>query len=82
MRLDDPAFGQEAQIDFGHVGSLPVDGKQRKLWALVVTLSASRYTYVWPLHGFDANASGHRSRGRRAQSRRRRMYMRTAAWLR
>ena len=48
MRLDDPPFGQEAQIDFGHMGFLEVDGVRRKLWALIVTLSASRYTFVWP----------------------------------
>jgi transposase len=49
VRVDDPTMGEEAQIDFGHVGHLDVDGKRRKLWALVVTLSASRYMFVWPL---------------------------------
>jgi transposase len=49
VRVDDPPFGEEAQIDFGHVGHLEVEGKRRKLWALVVTLSASRYMFVWPL---------------------------------
>jgi transposase len=48
MRLDDPPFGQEAQVDFGHMGFLEVDGVKKKLWALVVTLSASRYMFVWP----------------------------------
>jgi transposase len=49
VRVDDPPMGEEAQIDFGHVGHLVVDDARRKLWALVVTLSASRYMFVWPL---------------------------------
>jgi transposase len=49
LRLDDPPPGQEAQIDFGHVGWINVaDGKRRKLWALIVTLSFSRHMFVWP----------------------------------
>jgi transposase len=48
MRLDDPPPGQEAQIDFGHVGWITIDGKRRRLWALIVTLSFSRYTFVYP----------------------------------
>jgi transposase len=50
VRLDDPPFGEEAQIDFGLMGRIrDEDGKVRKLWALVVTLTASRYMFVWPL---------------------------------
>jgi transposase len=50
VRVDDPPMGQEAQIDFGHVGYLTdAEGKRRKLWALVVVLTASRYMFVWPL---------------------------------
>jgi len=49
VRVDDPPMGQEAQVDFGHVGYLDVDGTRRKLWALVVVLTASRYMFVWPL---------------------------------
>lgn len=49
LRLDDPPPGQEAQIDFGHVGWINTsDGKRRRLWALLVTLSFSRYTFVYP----------------------------------
>lgn len=49
VRIDDPAPGQEAQIDFGLMGTVvDADGKRRKLWALLVTLSFSRYTFVWP----------------------------------
>jgi transposase len=50
VRVDDPPFGEEAQVDFGLMGRLACDdGKVRKLWALVVTLTASRYMFVWPL---------------------------------
>ncbi len=49
VRVDDPPPGDEAQIDFGHVGHLVVDGVRKKLWALVVTLTVSRYMFVWPL---------------------------------
>jgi transposase len=50
VRLDDPPPGQEAQVDFGKMGLL-VDAetaRRRTLWALVVTLSFSRYQFVWP----------------------------------
>ncbi len=48
--LEDPPAGQEAQVDFGKMGSLadPETGKARALWALIVTLSFSRYMFVWP----------------------------------
>lgn len=49
VRVDDPPPGEEAQIDFGHVGYLLVDGARKKLWALVITLTVSRYMFVWPL---------------------------------
>jgi transposase len=47
--LDDPPMGQEAQVDFGLMGKMvdETTGKKRNLWALLVTLSASRYTFVW-----------------------------------
>lgn len=49
VRVDDPPLGEEAQIDFGLMSTLVDEhGKTRKLWALVVTLSASRYQFVWP----------------------------------
>jgi len=49
VRLDDPPPGQEAQIDFGLMGTVTdADGKPRRLWALIVTLSSSRYMHVWP----------------------------------
>jgi transposase len=49
IRLDDPPPGLEAQIDFGLMGMVTdVDGRLRRLWALIVTLSSSRYMYVYP----------------------------------
>jgi transposase len=50
VRLAEPPPGQEAQLDFGKMG-MAVDGetgKRRALWALIVTLSYSRYMFVWP----------------------------------
>lgn len=48
--LEDPPAGQEAQVDFGKMGPMldPTTGRVRMLWALVVTLSFSRYQFVWP----------------------------------
>jgi transposase len=49
VRLDDPPLGQEAQIDFGLMGTVvDASGKPRRVWALIVTLSSSRYMHVWP----------------------------------
>jgi transposase len=50
VRIDDPPPGQEAQVDFGKMGPLvdPVVGRVRTLWALIITLSFSRYQFVWP----------------------------------
>lgn len=50
IRLEDPPPAQEAQVDFGEMGMIEdaETGKRRKLWALIVTLSFSRYMFVWP----------------------------------
>ena len=49
VRIDDPPPGEEAQIDFGEMGLVTdADGRRRKLWVLIVTLSMSRYMFVWP----------------------------------
>ena len=49
VRLDDPPLGQEAQIDFGLMGTITdEEGIARRLHALIVTLSSSRYMFVWP----------------------------------
>lgn len=47
--LADPPYGEEAQVDFGEMGMLcDPTGRMRKLRVLIVTLSASRYQFVWP----------------------------------
>jgi transposase len=40
--------GQEAQVDFGYAGRMldPQDGRLRRTWAFVMTLSWSRHQYV------------------------------------
>jgi transposase len=50
VRVDDPEPGQEAQADFGCMGMMydPATGCERKLWVLIVTLTVSRYMFVWP----------------------------------
>lgn len=50
VRVDDPPPGQEAQVDFGKMGPMldPATGRVRALWALIITLSFSRYQFVWP----------------------------------
>jgi transposase len=49
IRIDDSPPGDEAQLDFGLVGRFrDADGRLRKLWVLVVTLTSSRYMFVWP----------------------------------
>lgn len=50
VRLEDPPPGQEAQVDFGKMGPMrdAVTGRVRMLWALIITLSFSRYQFVWP----------------------------------
>lgn len=37
--------GEEAQVDFGYVGTLNVDRKAKKAWIFVMSLSYSRYMY-------------------------------------
>ncbi len=55
VRVDDPAPGDEAQVDFGLMGRMldPESGRTRKLWALIVTLSHSRYAFVYPTFSQD-----------------------------
>lgn len=50
VRVDDPEPGQEAQADFGCMDAMydPGTGRVRKLWVLIVTLTVSRYMFVWP----------------------------------
>jgi transposase len=39
------APGEEAQIDFGDIGMLLVDGQARRVWLFAMTLCFSRYSY-------------------------------------
>ncbi|MCB9659433.1 MAG: IS21 family transposase [Polyangiales bacterium] len=50
VRVDDPPPGEEAQVDFGKMGTIfdHDTGKPRALWCLVVTLTCSRMQFVWP----------------------------------
>ncbi len=50
VRVADAEPGEEAQVDFGLMGPIfdPHEGRTRKLWVLVVTLSYSRHSFVWP----------------------------------
>lgn len=49
IRMADTPPGQEAQIDFGLMGLVhDAQGRARKLYVLVVTLSWSRYQFVYP----------------------------------
>ena len=38
--------GEEAQVDFGYIGTLKVNDAPRKAWIFVMSLSYSRYMYV------------------------------------
>jgi transposase len=48
VRLADTKPGAEAQVDWGLLGTIfdPASDRQRRLWALIVTLSHSRHAYV------------------------------------
>lgn len=38
--------GEEAQVDFGYIGTLKVDGKPRRAWVFIMTMSYSRYMFA------------------------------------
>ena len=38
--------GEEAQVDFGYIGTLKLNGKPKKAWVFIMTLSYSRYMYA------------------------------------
>jgi transposase len=58
VRLSDPPAGQEAQIDFAEMGRVEdmETGRTRRLWVLIVTLSMSRYSFVWPTYSQTTHA--------------------------
>jgi transposase len=51
VRMAETAPGEVAELDFGKLGRLvdPATGKAKTVWALVVVLTLSRYSFVWPL---------------------------------
>lgn len=50
--------GEEAQIDYGLLGSWtdPVTGKRRRVWAFAMVLAASRHMFVRPVLTMDQRA--------------------------
>lgn len=63
VRLADPPPGAEAQVDFFYVRRWfdPEAGRERKLYAFLMTLSHSRHTFLYPVFAEDSEAwlSGH-----------------------
>jgi hypothetical protein len=55
---EDPVPGQEAQIDYGYLGSWidPVGGRRRRVWAFVMVLAASRHMFLRPVLTMDQQA--------------------------
>lgn len=51
----EPLLGEQAQIDWAHVGKVPVQGGERALWLFVMVLSYSRA--LWAEFVFDLSAS-------------------------
>jgi transposase len=51
VRVAETAPGEVAEMDFEELGMLPdpLTGRRRKLWALNVVLSYSRYSFLWPM---------------------------------
>ena len=51
VRMAETAPGEVAEMDFGKLGTLvdATTGKRRTVWALVIVLAASRYSFVWPM---------------------------------
>ena len=48
---DDPPPGEEAQLDYGHLGSWtdPGSGAKRRVWAFIMTLAFSRHLFCYPV---------------------------------
>lgn len=55
---EDPSAGEEAQIDYGYLGSWtdPVGGAKRRIWAFVMVLACSRLMFVRPVLRMDQRA--------------------------
>ena len=63
VRLDDPPAGDEAQVDFFYAGlwADPDSGRQRRLYAFLMTLAHSRHQFLYPVLAEDSAAwlAGH-----------------------
>jgi len=48
---DDPPPGQEAQLDYGHLGSWtdPASGARKRVWAFIMVLAFSRHLFCYPV---------------------------------
>ncbi len=57
LRPEVPA-GEEAQVDYGHLGSWldPISGRVRRVWAFVMVLACSRHMFVRPVLRLDARS--------------------------
>jgi len=53
-----PPAGEEAQIDYGYLGTWldPVGGRLRRVWAFVIVLACSRHLFVRPVLTMDQAA--------------------------
>jgi len=54
----DVEAGEEAQIDYGHLGSWldPATGRVRRVWAFVMVLACSRHMFVRPVLRLDSRS--------------------------
>lgn len=52
---EDPPPGEEAQIDYGYLGTWidPVGGRRRRIWVFVMVLACSRLMFVRPVLKMD-----------------------------
>ena len=50
VRMGESAPGEVAEMDFGRLGLMedPETGRRRVVWALIIVLSYSRHSFVWP----------------------------------
>lgn len=55
---EDPPPGQEAQIDYGYLGSWvdPLGGRHRRVWGFVMVLACSRHLFLRPVLSMDQAA--------------------------
>ena len=50
VRMGESAPGEVAEMDFGRLGVIedPETGRRRAVWALIIVLTYSRHSFVWP----------------------------------